>query len=234
MPLDLCSDLIVPPDRHLPNILQTDYAIMSLSYSVIASSMQSLFSYLISFHPTLSEAAQAALLSICSVIQVARNVDLQPIGATCRTIYFIHSGLARVYYKRDGIDITENFSFQNQIVVRVESLFSGQPSRKGIQILEDSELIAIDASRLLQLYDQYPDLERLFRKVFEASYVETIRRIESFQFYGAEERYRRLLETQPEIIQRVPLKYIASYLGITPGSLSRIRNQRWEGMGDID
>ena len=67
------------------------------------------------------------------------------------------------------------------------------------------------------------DLERLFRKIIESSYVNTVNRIESLQFHTADERYLDLLKEHKDVLKRVPLKYIASYLGITPVSLSRIR-----------
>ncbi len=121
------------------------------------------------------------------------------------------------------MDITDSFSFENEIVVRVESLFTGAPSRKGIQALEEVEIIAIDAVKLFQLYDTYPAVERLFRKIFESEYIATVKRIESIQFHSAEERYLQLLNESKQMIQRVPLKFIASYLGITQVSLSRIR-----------
>lgn len=184
-----------------------------------------MYRYFQQFIP-LSGAAKAALEPICTVLHIAKNKDLQKIGHTCKTIYFINKGIARIYYYKGDTDITESFAFENQVVVRVESLVTGRPSRKAIQVLEDSEIVAIDAGRLFQLYDVYPEIERLFRKIFEASHVETINRIESIQFHSAEERYRDLLQGAPDIIRRVPLKYIASYLGITPVSLSRIRAKR--------
>ncbi len=184
--------------------------------------MSPLFRYFEKFNQ-LSDGARAAIEAICATRSVKKNRDLQPIGHTCRTIYFINRGLARIYYFKDDTDITESFAFENQIVVRIESLFTGKPSRKGIQMLEDSEVVAIDAARLFRLYDSFPDIERLFRKIFEAGYVETVNRIESLQFHSAEERYRDLLQSSPDILKRVPLKFIASYLGITPVSLSRIR-----------
>lgn len=170
--------------------------------------------------------AEDAIDEICSYQKLKKNALLQPIGYTCRTIYFITKGLARIFYLKDGIDVTESFAFEQQIIVRVESLFTGKPSRKGIQVLEDSDIIAIDANALFDLYDRFPDIERLFRKIFEASHVETVHRIESIQFHTADERYRELLEEAPDLLKRVPLKYIASYLGITQSSLSRIRALR--------
>ena len=154
---------------------------------------------------------------------VPKNKDLQPIGHTCKTIYFIQKGLGRIYYFKDGIDVTESFAFENSIIARIESLFTGKPSRKAIQIIEDSEIIAINANELFKLYDKFPEVERLFRKIFEAAYVDTVNRIEGIQFHTAEERYQALLQQAPDVIKRVPLKYIASYLGITQQSLSRIR-----------
>lgn len=167
--------------------------------------------------------AEEAIAAISSIITVKKNKDLQPIGHTCKTIYFINKGIARIYYFKDGIDITENFFFENNIIARVESLFTGKPSRKAIQILEDAEIVGINANQLFKLYDFFPEIERLFRKIFEAAYVETVHRIEGIQFHTAEERYKSLLQEAPDILKRVPLKYVASYLGITQVSLSRIR-----------
>ena len=107
----------------------------------------------------------------------------------------------------------------------MESLLTGKPSRKAIQILEDAEIVGINANELFKLYDRFPEIERLFRKIFEAAYVDTINRIEGMQFHSAEERYKALLEQAPDVLKRVPLKYVASYLGITQVSLSRIRAQ---------
>ena len=102
-------------------------------------------------------------------------------------------------------------------------MFTGKPSLKAIQAIEDTTLIGIDSTKLFKLFDSYPDLERLFRKIIETSYVNTVNRIESLQFNTAEERYFNLLKDHKNILQRIPLKFIASYLGITPVSLSRIR-----------
>jgi CRP-like cAMP-binding protein len=151
---------------------------------------------------------------------------VQNIGHTCRTIYFIKKGVVRVFYFKNKIDITESFEFENSFVARAESLFSGLPSRKAIQAIEKTQLIAIDSAKLFKLFDAHPDLERLFRKIIESSYVNTVNRIESLQFNTAENRYKALFKDHPDIVKRIPLKYIASYLGITQVSLSRIRGMK--------
>lgn len=109
------------------------------------------------------------------------------------------------------MDITESFIFENNIIARVESLFSGKPSRKAIQVLEGSDIVAINATQLFDLYDTYPEIERLFRKIFESGYVDTVNRMEAIQFHTAEERYIAIIKEQPTLLQRVPLKNITSF-----------------------
>lgn len=184
-----------------------------------------LFEYFNTFHK-LSNGSKEAILNICSISTIPKNKDLQSIGHTCCTIYFVKKGIARIYYYKDGTDITESFAFENSLIARVESLFTGKPSKKGIQVLEDSEFIGISSPLLFDLYNQFPDIERLFRKIFESAYVETVNRIENIQFHSAEERYLALTRESPDFLKRIPLKYIASYLGITQVSLSRIRAHR--------
>jgi CRP-like cAMP-binding protein len=187
--------------------------------------MLALYQYFQKFN-LLSKEAEEAIADISNIISIKKNKDLQPIGHTCKTIYFINKGIARIYYYKDGIDITEGFYFENNIIARVESLFTGKPSRKAIQILEDAEIVAIDANALFKLYDKFPEIERLFRKIFEAGHVDTVNRIEGIQFHTAEERYKALLNEANDVLKKVPLKYVASYLGITQVSLSRIRAHR--------
>ncbi len=187
--------------------------------------MQSLFNFFKKYNP-LSKEAEKAISEISKIVEVTKNTDLQPIGHTCKTIYFIKKGVARIYYFKDDIDITESFAFENNIIARVESLFTGKPSRKAIQLIEDSELIAINSTQLFKLYDKFPEIERLFRLIFETAYVGTIDRIEGIQFHSAEERYKALINEAPDVLKRVPLKFVASFLGITQVSLSRIRGLR--------
>lgn len=170
----------------------------------------------------LSPAAQQALDALITTRTYRKNDIIQEIGSTCRTLYIVKSGCARIFYWKDGNEITEHFSFPNELIVRAESLFTGKPTSKGIQAITDTELYAIDSLALFQLYDQHHDIERLFRILFEQEYVNTIKRIESLQFHTAKQRYLELLKST-RYVQHIPLKYLASYLGITQVSLSRIR-----------
>jgi CRP-like cAMP-binding protein len=172
----------------------------------------------------LSPESKNSLSKICSSIRLDKSVILQEIGQTCRTIYFVQEGMARIYYYRDGIEVTEYFAAARELIIRAESLFTNQPSKKGIITVTDTVFIALPAGLLFNLFDEFPEIERLFRIIIQDAYVETIKRIESMQFHSAEERYKNLLQESPSLIQQVPLKHIASFLGITQVSLSRIRS----------
>lgn len=171
---------------------------------------------------TISVESKNALEGLIAEKKYSRNAIIQQVNSSCKTVYFVKSGCARIFYFKDGNDITEHFAFQNNLIVRAESLFTGLPTPKGIQAIETTTVIGMDASALFQLFDKYHDIERLFRLLIENEYVATVKRIESLQFKSAKERYAELLITT-NYVQKIPLKYIASFLGITQVSLSRIR-----------
>ena len=173
----------------------------------------------------LTNVAEADLKALCSLKNFRKGEEIQAIGATCKTIYFMVSGIGRIYYLKDGIEVTEYFAFPKDLIVRGESLFTQNPSKKAIQALVDSEVVAVPAEPLFRMFNKHHDVERLFRLLIQNAYVDTLRRLENIQFLSAEERYARLINEKPELIQKIPLKHIASYLGITQVSLSRIRGK---------
>lgn len=170
----------------------------------------------------ISPQARRALEDIIQLKSYSKNEIIQDIGNRCKTVYLVKQGCARIFYFKDGNDITEHFAFENELIVRAESLFTGKPTSKGIQAIDQTSTIGINSDALFKLYDEHHDIERLFRLLFEREYVNTVKRIESLQFKSAKERYAELLETT-DYVQKIPLKYIATYLGITQVSLSRIR-----------
>lgn len=183
--------------------------------------MEDIFTYLDEVY-RIEAASRAQLATIVHTQRFGRNAYVQQPGNSCRTVYFMTKGAARIFYYKDDTDITEHFAFAGQLIVRAESLFTGKPTPKGIQVLEEAEVASIDAAKLFALYDTHRDIERLFRLIFEREYVAVLRRVESFQFKSATERYVDLLN-ETDLVAKIPLKYIASYLGITQVSLSRIR-----------
>ncbi|MEO6611398.1 MAG: Crp/Fnr family transcriptional regulator [Chitinophagaceae bacterium] len=156
---------------------------------------------------------------------LAKNEYLLTEGTVCRHLYFLQTGALRGFYNLDGKEITYWFGFENAFVTSVHSFITGAPSSENIQLLEGSVLWAISKDRLTALYDQYHEIERLVRIIYEKYYIKLQDRFVNAQFKSATERYENLLTQSPHILERVPLGHIASYLGISQETLSRIRNK---------
>jgi len=171
----------------------------------------------------LSPAAIETLQACICFRPCLQNEELLRIGQLARNIYYIQKGFARVYYDRDGMDITDYFAMEGQFIGAVASLFTGQPSHKAIQLVEDAEVWYIAAADFEQCCTQHHDIERVGRRLAVFAMLEEQQRIEDIRFLSARERYAALEKKYPGISNRCPLKYIASYLGITQVSLSRIR-----------
>lgn len=171
----------------------------------------------------LTAGAIAALDNDVIATRYERNTHLLEIGSVSQYMYFVVRGLARVYYYHKGVDVTDYFAIDQQFIGGVESLFTGQPSEKAIQLLENSEVCAVSISDLEHLSDSYPDIGRAGRRLAVFAFLEGQRRIQSIRFNEAKERYFELDKKYPGLLNRCPLKFVASYLGITPVSLSRLR-----------
>ena len=141
-------------------------------------------------------------------------------------IYFIQKGAARIYYYKNDKEITEWIALDEQFFLSITSFFQRTPSHLIIQTLEPSEVHGIHHNDFMALADQYHDVERLLRKMVTGSLILSQVRMDSIQFETAHQRYERLLNNSPDIIQRVPVSYIASFLGVTLETLSRIRSAR--------
>lgn len=142
---------------------------------------------------------------------------------TCRHLYFIEAGLTRTFYLKDGKDVTDWISLEGMFAVSIVSFLTGVPDIRGIETLESSVLWSISRDALETLYAQHPAIERFGRMLMSEGVVQMQRRFDDLHFSTAAERYGRLLETSPQILQRVPLGMVASYLGMAPETLSRIR-----------
>lgn len=139
-------------------------------------------------------------------------------------IFFIKKGVARIYYYKNGKEITEWIAMDEQFFLSITSFFKRTPSHLIVQVLEPSEVMGIHYNNLIQLAGQYHEIETLFRKMMTGSLILSQQRMDSIQFETAHQRYEKLIKETPGIIQRVPLSYIASFLGVTLETLSRIRS----------
>jgi CRP-like cAMP-binding protein len=149
--------------------------------------------------------------------------SLLRIGEIDRYFHFIVKGSGRVYYLKDDLDVTDYIALDGQFLGGVESLFTQMPSHKGIELTENSTLESFLFQDFEKLCSEIHEIESLGRKLSTFAFLEAQRRIESIRFLSAAERYQELCIKYPGISNRIPLKHLASYLGTTPVSLSRIR-----------
>ena len=174
----------------------------------------------------LSMESMDSFLSAWKYWHVAKDHLLLREHSVSDYIYFIQKGIARIYYYKNNKEITEWIALDGQFFLSITSFFQRIPSHLIIQTVELSEVFGIHHDDFMKLADKYHDIERLLRKMVTSSLMLSQLRMDSIQFESAQQRYERLLQTTPQIVQRVPLTYIASFLGITLETLSRIRSQR--------
>jgi CRP/FNR family transcriptional regulator, anaerobic regulatory protein len=182
----------------------------------------------LSAYVSLSEAAFTAFRDKLTVRELPRKQFLLLPGEVCRFVAFINKGCLRYYYHADGEERTGQFFFENSWYTDYESFLTGQPSRQTIQALESTQLLLIPKTALYQLYDHFPSIERFGRLMAEQAYLGSRKNNVAFLTESPEERYLHLIANRPKVIERVPLRYIASYLGIQPESLSRIRKRLFD------
>jgi CRP-like cAMP-binding protein len=142
-------------------------------------------------------------------------------------LYFIEKGLLFSYKTLDNGNVQViQFAKEDYWISDLCSFFSGTKSLFSIQAVEDSILWALNKNDFEKLCGEFPKMETLFRLNFQNAYVNTLRRLSDIYSEDAEAKYNKILEQQPDLLQRVPQYLIASYLGILPSSLSRIRNKK--------
>lgn len=173
----------------------------------------------------LSAGAQDALYECLEEVVFAKNKYLVREGKICRYLYFLEAGALRGFYNHEEKEITHWFTFEEDFVTSFHSFITQKPAVENIQLLEGSVLYRISKEGLNTLMAQYHEIERLVRMVYEKYYIRLEERFVNAHFKTASERYQDLLQQTPHILERVPLGYIASYLGISPETLSRVRSR---------
>lgn len=167
-----------------------------------------------------------ALANILIPLKVAKGDLVFPEGEVCSAMYFVDKGLVRQFYYKNGKDVTEHFSYEGRIVFCIESFLKQEPSRLMVETLEPSILYAIPYESLSIMMDTNQELLKFYRKVLEHALISSQEHADSQRFENAAERYHRLLETKPEIVLRAPMVHVASFLQMTPETLSRVRSAR--------
>ena len=144
-------------------------------------------------------------------------------GEECTCMYYVERGMVRQFYHKNGKDVTEHFSFEGGIVMCIESLLKHVPSQITIEALETTHLFALPRKALFAAIDTCTELGILYRKITEHALISSQHHADSQRFENAQERYERLMREKPEIIPRAPMIHVASFLQMTPETLSRVR-----------
>ena len=169
---------------------------------------------------------QISILSKFKDLKIDKNFQLLNCGEVCRHAYFICRGCLRTYFVDEkGEEKTRYVAFENKFVSAFASFITQAPSAECVQALEDSELLRISQTDFYQLVDTNEVFAKLYRQSLEQSQVFATWRIETMISMSAKERYQNLLERMPQVASRLSNKHVASFLGITQESLSRLKRK---------
>lgn len=153
-----------------------------------------------------------------------KGTDILSQGQVAEYIYYLHTGLIRQYYFKNGKEMTSNLAVDGSIFMSVESLFRETPSNEVIEALETCHIFAIPKKRLENVALHNQNIQILYRKILEESLIECQVHADLVRFETAQDRYRRICKQMPKVVLRAPLVFIASFLEMTPETLSRVRS----------
>ena len=163
------------------------------------------------------------LESILVPMKYAKGEKILNEGEVCENIYWVVKGLVRQYYYKNGKELTEYMATENTIFMSIESLFREEPSKQVIHALEPTIVYARPKKEREAVAIKCVNIQMLYRKILEESLIISQRHADMLRFESALDRYRKLVKNSPQLVLRAPLVYIASYLQMTPETLSRVR-----------
>lgn len=187
-----------------------------------------LVSYLNSFVPLPKEVVSLIDDQTFPFLISKGKLLLKP-GSVADKLYFIVKGVIQGYIKDDGKQITTWINDENEIVGSIRTLGTNNLCKEYLQALEDCELVAIPVDFTEFIFNNFPETNVLGRRLWEYNYQGAEERAYICRISSAEKKYEYFMQTQPNLINRVPLKYIASFLGMTQETLSRVRSRKKNG-----
>lgn len=163
------------------------------------------------------------LESILIPMKFRKGETILKSGDVCRNIYYIDRGLIRQYYYKYDKEVTEHLGEDHTIFMCIESLFKEEPSKIEVEALEATVLFALPKVDLERVALHNVNIQLLYRKILEESLIISQVHADLVRFETAQNRYKRMCKLMPQVVLRAPLVYIASYLQMTPETLSRVR-----------
>ena len=164
------------------------------------------------------------LESILVPMKFARGEKVVESGDVSDAIYYVERGMVREFYFKNNKSVTEYLAADGTIVMSIESLFREEPSKLVIEALEPTIVYALPTKRLEEVALHNVNIQILYRKILEESLIISQRRADLLRFESAKDRYLKLCKLNPKVIMKAPLVYVASYLQMTPETLSRVRS----------
>lgn len=178
--------------------------------------------------PALSPEAVQAIADAVQVHRFPKNTMIVSINEVNDRLFFIHSGLAYGFYKIDQREVTSWFVKENDFIYIPDSFLDQKPSKEAIETLEDSVVISLAYDKLAFIYDTFPVANKIGRILTEGYLKIFDKRVRSLRMQSAETRFKNFIENYPGMYSRLPQKIIASYLGISPETASRIlKRKNW-------
>lgn len=164
------------------------------------------------------------LESILIPIKFNKNQPILKEGEICDSIYYVDKGLIRQFYFKNGKEVTEHLGENHTIFMCIESLFKEEPTKLQVEAIEPSIVYALPKKRLESVALHNVNIQILYRKILEESLILSQVHADLVRFETAQDRYRKMCKLMPQVVLRAPLVYIASYLQMTPETLSRVRS----------
>ncbi len=186
---------------------------------IVPSSLRNVVSAVVPNSSALCE----ALGAIAERIDIKKGTVLLREGTVCRHIYFVAGGCFRIFTIANGVEVNTDFIFEGHFATSLRSLRTSSDSEFSIQAYESSEVYRFSGSAMLDLYKTTPGAETLGRSIIEGVLMRQEEHANTFKTFSGKERYQFLADNHPQIIQRISLTQIASYIGVARETLSRIR-----------
>lgn len=172
------------------------------------------------------EATLEIIFSHFTLLKTKRNQLLLREGEVCKHYYFVNKGCLRLFtLNKDGVEGTRYFAFEGAFGTALPSLIEQTPAFEFVQTIENSELLKISRESFFHLVETIPAFAKIYRHILEMGFITAQKRIYGFQGFDAMQKVKWVMQYQPDFLVRVSNKMAASYLGLTPATLSRIKSK---------